>query len=266
MLSAWRNHFAPFLGSGAPSSFLIPPPVLTGTVDNPYFEGWDPLFVFDAYLQEASSSTRLNQYADTIFSNTVSSRTPLADFFNAFTGTNGYTAARTVFNRAVTASPSLKFVFPSVAEGSSTDVAIGGEAILFTTANRYLPSSSISHLDFNSYSTSSDFLMRPYLENGTTLASLEASLSNGWKYGAVGPRIARMMQAVGYTLADDPVVISAGGIGSVDVNSIDMGAFTFSDTRPRIGDGGGSSSSPAVLTEMRWVGVLSGIVTALFFL
>ncbi|CAG8763917.1 1054_t:CDS:2, partial [Racocetra fulgida] len=71
---------------------------------------------------------------------------------------------------------------------------------LETNINPYISGSSISHVSFDSYTNSEDFLMRFRLEPGFTIESLISkggNYQNGDESGVIGPRLRSIMESMG---------------------------------------------------------------------
>ncbi|RHZ84826.1 hypothetical protein Glove_74g270 [Diversispora epigaea] len=100
--------------------------------------------------------------------------------------------------------------------------------ILETSIIPYLSGSSISHVDNKTYTNSPDFLMRAYVNNGT---SLNQEIISGGNYtlGSIGPKLKQVLETMGYKTVDNlnpykPKVITHSASSRGVSNNI---GFTF---------------------------------------
>jgi len=75
--------------------------------------------------------------------------------------------------------------------------------VLETTLNPYSEGSSVSHVDYATYTNTSDFLMRFQQDRGVSLAQ---AIKRGGNYvgGAIGPKLKLVLETLGYTTQDNP--------------------------------------------------------------
>ncbi|CAG8537904.1 12827_t:CDS:2 [Racocetra fulgida] len=77
---------------------------------------------------------------------------------------------------------------------NSTDVK--DAIILETTINPYRSGSSVSHVDYKTYTKTSDFLMRYLQERGITLRQ-SVALGGSYPNGPIGPKLRIFLQSIG---------------------------------------------------------------------
>ena len=77
--------------------------------------------------------------------------------------------------------------------------------VLETSLKPFQPGSSISHVDYATYTNSPDFLMRFMQDRGVTLA--ESVLRSGGQ-GPIGPKLMRILQQLGYAIPQLPSITS----------------------------------------------------------
>lgn len=84
------------------------------------------------------------------------------------------------------------------ANGSTADDVL----VLETSLNPFAEGSSISHVDYNTYTNTSDFLMRYLQDRGVTLSQAIARGGGG----PIGPRLIRVLESLGYSTINNPNV------------------------------------------------------------
>lgn len=94
---------------------------------------------------------------------------------------NANQAAARAFQAATTAR-ALQFSFPD-----------GSSMLLHSEQGRYLSGTSVVHVNYDEYTGTTEFLMRPYANNGATLESL----GHGRPFG---PMTLKVFQTLGYTI------------------------------------------------------------------
>jgi hypothetical protein len=76
--------------------------------------------------------------------------------------------------------------------------------ILETSLEPFQPGSSISHVSYDNYSHTPDFLMRFMQDRGLTLAE---AVQQGGGSGPIGPLLLRVFEEIGYATVDNPDTI-----------------------------------------------------------
>ena len=202
-------------------------------------EGWEGLFVFDAFIVSADG-LKTTTLADDITSENATGK--LSSFVAGFLQSRQLIPAKKMWDLATTSSPSLVFQL-SAATNNST---IKADLVLSTIANKYIPASSLSHVSATDYLTSPEFLMRPLLENGTTITEMIAQNSQGG--GPIGILTSNAMWKLGWDIS--PTYLP-GGAKAVGINDFGGGVggggkFQFVDMRMRKPDDDESSATTAL--------------------
>ncbi|KAI8968193.1 hypothetical protein BDF20DRAFT_828242 [Mycotypha africana] len=127
----------------------------------------------------SSTTTRLNKFAqsNTLFRTAV-------DFANAWYHSESYEHAKRAYGRAVTAL--------------EISAIVNNEPIFWmeTSLDPFSPGSSLCHVDQSQYANTSDYLMIYSAQQGIS----STSLTTRYPYGPIGPRLAKMMAALGYRM------------------------------------------------------------------
>ncbi|CAG8623189.1 24093_t:CDS:2, partial [Racocetra persica] len=113
------------------------------------------------------------------------------DFITKFKASPQYQLALKMMAEATTPH-SLGLLPPN-----STDVK--DAIILETTIVPYRSGSSVSHMDYKTYTKTSDFLMRYLQERGITLRQ-SVALGGNYPNGPIGPKLRQFFQSIGYII------------------------------------------------------------------
>ncbi|RKP07484.1 hypothetical protein THASP1DRAFT_24377 [Thamnocephalis sphaerospora] len=118
------------------------------------------------------------------------------EFINKLTQSPEYEMAARAFNLSTTRG-SLGFL-PS-------DSVSGNDVVLMETnlKSGFVQGSSISHVEYQTYSNTPDFLMR-YLQDPGTLLQQDIEGSGNYAGGAIGPKLIRCLQTLGYRINKNP--------------------------------------------------------------
>ncbi|CAG8828224.1 7_t:CDS:2, partial [Cetraspora pellucida] len=117
------------------------------------------------------------------------------DFITKFKASSQYQLALQLMTDAIT--PNSLGLLPV----NSTNVK--NAIILETTLNPYRSGSSVSHLDYKTYTRTSDFLMRYLQERGISLRQ-SVALGGNYPNGPIGPNLRLFLQSIGYTIQYKP--------------------------------------------------------------
>ncbi|KAI8372654.1 hypothetical protein EDC96DRAFT_438776 [Choanephora cucurbitarum] len=102
--------------------------------------------------------------------------------------------------------------------------------LLETGLDPFQPGSSISHVSFERYTNTPDFLMRFMQDRGLSLTS---AIERGGGKGPIGPQLLRVLEQLGYSTTRNPQVIPPLLIFQNDINmSIKESAKTSGGLRP----------------------------------
>lgn len=223
MTSAWNTWFKDVYPIVSTQDFLTPSiyiqsPVGDTSYSNLYFAGWQQLQIFDKYLFAVSTNKSFVDSAKAITSFTGSPNTRLDAWVSQFQQSGDpYKEAQSLYGICTSGYRQLEFRIPSNAASKG-----GTKVFLQTLPNRWLPGSSIAHVDLQTYGAGPDFMMIPDVTSltGRSLDNIIATQSVGWKYGAIGPQMAGMLSAMGW-----PTLISAAD-SNVTTNGTSGGVVT----------------------------------------
>ncbi|CAG8549653.1 1088_t:CDS:2 [Diversispora eburnea] len=156
-------------------------------------------YIFDKFMVILPSGKRvtditkqLNNFTgEGVFSSTN-------EFVTKFKASPQYPIAEQMFTNAST--PNSLGLLPVGSNDASKAI------ILETSLVNYVPGSSISHVDFKTYSNTSDFLMKYLQTPGITLSQF---IKNGGDYsgGPIGPKLRLFLKWIGYIVKNDTVDI-----------------------------------------------------------
>ncbi|CAG8522333.1 9227_t:CDS:2 [Dentiscutata erythropus] len=204
--SAWRNHIDTILQY--PTNALSPVPYLiykktNNLSSNPIiFQGFIET-IFDKFLVVLPDDKTLSPLISTSLSAYTSK-------LNEFGPPPTEFSTPTTFAESLIVSPQWKSVAPlmlnkSIIANTLVFLPRGFQLVngtyLETSLNPYISGSSISHVSYDSYTNSQDFLMRCKLEPGFTISDLISkggNYQNGDNSGAIGPRLRSIMESMGY--------------------------------------------------------------------
>ncbi|ORY02117.1 hypothetical protein K493DRAFT_277530 [Basidiobolus meristosporus CBS 931.73] len=152
---------------------------------------------FDRYLVEAHTSRSISHYTKalnsfvppgTVFQNET-------EFMRAFNQSRQSTVA-SHFHKLATTKNAITFRVGKKA--SKAD-----DIVLETSLNPFIPGSGITHLDYTTYSNTSDFLMRFTQLFGENLLT-DVDIGGQYVAGPIGPRLTTMMRTLGYRINPKP--------------------------------------------------------------
>ncbi|KAI9473534.1 MAG: hypothetical protein EXX96DRAFT_578397 [Benjaminiella poitrasii] len=189
--SGWNEYLHPSILTPDPSPFLA----------NQIIEMIKPLTNTAMYATQFLESAmdrlmvRLDDPQTTVSNYTRQLNTIHAHNVASLVATSAFTAAVKDMSRLATQPRSLGVVLTS---SSLEDVMV-----LETGLVPFQPGSSLSHVDFETYRGTPDFLMRFMQDRGLSLA--EAVRQAGG--GPIGPRLLRLLEALGYSTVQSPHVV-----------------------------------------------------------
>ena len=188
LVSSWNMPFDGFASTrgGTPGSAMLAPILVP---ENPNVPVPSPLAttIFDKYISTTSAVKQpafFNSYAAAIFKTVraLPAGATSGSFYKAtLMDPNANQAAARAFQAATTAR-ALQFSFPD-----------GSSMLLHSEEGRYLSGTSVVHVNYDEYTGTTEFLMRPYANNGATLQSL----GHGKPFG---PMTLKVFQTLGYAI------------------------------------------------------------------
>lgn len=189
MVSSWNMAFDGLQSTqGGPRGSQMLAPILSGGNKNDIVVMPQTATVFDKYISTTSKASGrpafFNRYASAIMNavSTLPRGSTLASFFKATIIDNSASEAAQLAFQAATTDGALQFSFPD-----------GTSVLLHTEKNQYRPGTSIVHVNHAAYTGTTEFLMRPYANNGVTLQSLG-------KGRVFGPLTLKVFETMGYTV------------------------------------------------------------------
>ena len=187
-VSSWSMPFDGYASTrgGTPGSAMLAP---IAVPDDPNVPVPTPLAttIFDKYISTTSAVHQpafFNSYTSSIYNavHALPAGATTGSFYKAtLMDPKANQAAARAFEAATTAR-ALQFSFPD-----------GTSMLLHTEEGRYLPGTSLVHVNYEEYSGTTEFLMRPYANNGATLESLGHGRP-------LGPMTLKIFQTLGYTI------------------------------------------------------------------
>ena len=161
-------------------------------------------YIFDRYLVDVMNQTYMHDYAKLIL-NTAASITNKTNVYvnwiTLFNQSDAGRLSRKLFKEIATLPQSLINLYSTT--NQKLESMVGelpgkgmGYVVLHTPAI-FTSGSSVSHLDSNVYSGSSDYLMRPF---GTTGVGIDG-FSPTNRYGPIGSGVLHIMKSMGYATA-----------------------------------------------------------------
>ncbi|KAG9293626.1 hypothetical protein G9A89_005629 [Geosiphon pyriformis] len=178
--SGWSNYL------GDETEALIPYPIYT--LKNGCSQFIE--MAFDQYMIVIPQNRNVKSYTDILnkFStNSCTEFSSLKSFRNAFEKLPQYDTAKTMYKHSITKN-SLGFLPRGTKD-------IKDSLILETGLGTYQRGSSISHVDYQTYTNSSDFLMTFMQDDGVSLQ--DAILAGGnYKGGAIGPKLKMVLETL----------------------------------------------------------------------
>lgn len=189
----YLNQDNPTILTPTPSFFVSDPdPDNDGTIN---FTGFQE-YVLDKFLVLTKDNSSLVLITDKLnqFAKLKTNFTDEKEFVSEFSKSPQFIEAKEMFNNGVSEG-SVAFRFPD----DNDNVLIETGLVPFR------PGSSFVHLDFNSLSNTTDFLMRFKAPRQVILDDLTSINGNDPDYtNPIGPKTIRMFQTIGYTFKDNP--------------------------------------------------------------
>lgn len=150
---------------------------------------------FDRYMVTLPNLTPTSQFTRVLnaFNGGIGTKYAAYNvFFQYFVTSPQYVTALQMYNISTTGQ-SLGFL-------PQNSTSLADAIVLETTLSPFAEGSSISHVDYNTYTNTSDFLMRYMQDRGITL---EEAVARGGG-GPIGPRLLRVLESLGYATVNNP--------------------------------------------------------------
>ncbi|KAI8842484.1 hypothetical protein BC829DRAFT_492273 [Chytridium lagenaria] len=230
-LIQWSTAFSKMDGISSSSlrintDFLAPPFNARGTtLSTAKVVSWQPFSIFDAQLVDAASGRAVRDIARDVFAFNPANMS-FVEFVNGFQNSGApYRAAQAIYSLATSNGDAIRFPLtsttspsnPSTPVSSSLLSTLDASILTLQTTATFSPGTSIVHVAYGRYWTSTDFLMIPAVQDwaGWTLDAIMANVteSGGKVYGVYGAGTMGMLAAMGWGTRD-----SMGVQGSVFIN------------------------------------------------
>ncbi|CAI2183989.1 14573_t:CDS:2 [Funneliformis geosporum] len=210
-LSSWDEYlnFDTPIGLSPFPSFLITTDDLSSSNIGPItFTGFQE-FPFDRYLSLTKDNIPLSSIADKInqFANSTTTFANEQEFTNAFTNSSQYLECKQMLQNSIT-KDSIVFKL------SDNDLYT-----IETSLVPYKQGSTLKHGDFDTFSNSTDFLMRWRSPRQVTMENLLSINGNVSDYtNPIGPKTLKVLEALGYTIKNNPNEQTANDVKQGDNN------------------------------------------------
>lgn len=160
------------------------------------FNGFEE-FIFDKYMVILPTGKRVTEITKELngFEN-GSKYDSTSAFISDFKSSSQYAIAKQMLEYATT-SNNLGLL---PLDSNDTSQAI----ILETSIVPYISGSSVSHVDYNTYTNTSDFLMRYIQNHGITLAEF-VQIGGNYPGGPIGPKLRTFLGWIGYEVQNKTV-------------------------------------------------------------
>ncbi|ORX96138.1 hypothetical protein K493DRAFT_371364 [Basidiobolus meristosporus CBS 931.73] len=187
----WMDHF------NSPASILTPMPLFNQTEDGLIFSGFFES-AFDQYLIEFPSLEPLSSHTQALNQATKPGTFYLneEDFLAALTNSTVYKLVERMKRLAVTRD---SIVFLAKHKQKQKDEHI----FLETSLKPFIPGSLITHFDYQTYTNTSDFLMRFTQMYGESLLH-DIRLGGDYLTGPIGPKLTSLLETLGYEINLNP--------------------------------------------------------------
>ncbi|GBB98208.1 hypothetical protein RclHR1_03170004 [Rhizophagus clarus] len=157
-------------------------------------------YVFDRSVVLTQTGQPLTSVADQLNQFQINGAGTEQDFMNSFTASPQYPIAKNMYNLA-SQHGSMAFVLSSNIQPNTPLTAdqIQNDALLLETSLvPFEPSSSIGHVDFQTYKNTSDFLMMFTYPPGQTLDDMMSAAGSTTTTGPMGPKLRQLLGILGY--------------------------------------------------------------------
>uniref|UniRef100_A0A1D1Y5Y4 Uncharacterized protein PB7E8.01 n=1 Tax=Anthurium amnicola TaxID=1678845 RepID=A0A1D1Y5Y4_9ARAE len=172
----------------------LTPAVVSGA-STPFVE-----FIFDKSLILLPSGTPLSSITDQLNQFQVSPSATDQEFITSFSKSPQFPIAQSIYKNGTTHG-AIGFLLNSNIQSNtqlSQDQIQNDVVILETTLVPFEPSSSIGHVDFQTYVKSGDFLMMFTYPPGQTLDQMMSRAGSTTTTGPMGPKLRQLLGILGY--------------------------------------------------------------------
>jgi hypothetical protein len=176
-------------------------------------------FVFDKSIVLLPSGQPISSLADQLNQFQINAEGNEQDFINSFSQSPQFSIAQDMYSKAQVHG-TMGFVLSSKIQPNtqlSPDQIQNDIFLLETSLVPFQPSSSIGHVDFQTYKNTSDFLMMYTYPPGRTLNDMMSAAGSTKTTGPVGPKLRQLLGILGYDIKEDynPPDISASSDSSI---------------------------------------------------
>ncbi|RGB43137.1 hypothetical protein C1646_782277 [Rhizophagus diaphanus] len=181
-------------------------------------------FVFDRNLVLLKSGQSLSSITDQLNTFKFDLNLPNNLIINSFVQSPQFQIAKNMYTFG-TSHGEIGFLLTSDVQPNTTltpDQIRDNVLIVETSFNPFVSSSSIAHVDFNTYINSSDFLMLFTYPHGKTLGEMMDRSNSTNTYGPIGPKLRTLLGILGYEVKSSytsPFIFNA--TNTATINSTD---------------------------------------------
>ncbi|RIA87717.1 hypothetical protein C1645_877852 [Glomus cerebriforme] len=183
--------------------------VLTPIIGQLAAEGQFFEFIFDKYLVLLPSGKTFTSIADELNKFPINVDMTKNDFINAFSKSPQFLIAQDAYNNAITHGTIGFLTKPNLPP--NTPLTQDDVVILETSLVPFTRGSSIAHVDFQTYFSTSDFLMM-YRYPKISLGEMMFRAGSANTTGPIGPKLRLLLEMLGYEVKKDyipPVILSS---------------------------------------------------------
>ncbi|RIA87227.1 hypothetical protein C1645_301519 [Glomus cerebriforme] len=162
-------------------------------------------FIFDKSIILLQSGTPLTSITDQLNQFQINPTLSDQDLINSFQASPQFPIAQNMYKNGVTHS-TMGFLFNSdipLNTPLSQDQIQNDVLVLETSLNPFQPSSSIGHVDFDTYVNTADFLMMFTYPPGKTLDQMMSNGGSAKTTGPMGPKLRQLLGVLGYDVKKD---------------------------------------------------------------
>ncbi|GBB98213.1 hypothetical protein RclHR1_03170009 [Rhizophagus clarus] len=199
--------------------------------------------VFDKNLVFLQNGQSLTSLTDQLNNFQINLNLPDNEVVASFAKSPQFQIAKNVYDNAVVHGTIGFLLTPGDPPNTplTADQIKNNVFLLETSLNPFVPSSSIGHVDFETYANSSDFLMLFTYPHGLTLNEMMTRSGTTNTYGPIGPNLRTLLGIMGYEVKTDytpPVTLN----GSSDTTNAST-TVTFNTTNTTTNNDNHSNSS-----------------------
>ncbi|CAB4399068.1 unnamed protein product [Rhizophagus irregularis] len=178
-------------------------------------------FKFDRNLVLLKSGQSLSSITDQLNTFKFDLNLPNDLIINSFIKSPQFQIAKNMYTLGTTHGEIGFLLTPDVQPNTTltADQIRDNVLIVETSLNPFVSSSSIGHVDFDTYINSSDFLMLFTYPHGKTLAEMMDRSNSTNTYGPIGPKLRTLLGILGYEVKSSytsPIIFNASNTATIN--------------------------------------------------